>query len=255
MVHFFFCGILSASFLICYSASAIEISPAEAEIIGRGIFFNECGGEKDRLVWWNIGENFASLGIGHFIWYPKGVKGPFEETFPALLVFLCQQGAQIPDWLKGSCPWNSREEFSDQAQSAKKKELQELLSRTVSLQTTFIGKRFESTLPNILGSMSDEARARALKHIERLEMTPQGKFAMIDYLNFKGEGRLETERYQGKGWGLKQVLEEMPANTENSLKAFVETAKALLKQRVDNAPPERQEERWLKGWLSRVNRY
>ena len=33
---------------------------------------------------------------------------------------------------------------------------------------------------------------------------------LIDYVNFKGEGVLETERYRGRGWGLLQVLEGMP---------------------------------------------
>ncbi len=257
MAQFFFRRILIIIPLMTFPLSAMEISPAEAESIGRGIFLNECSGKKERLVWWNDGENFASLGIGHFIWYPKGFKGPFEETFPSLLAYFMEQGFEVPDWLKvaDGCPWNTKEAFSDTAQDLKKRELQDLLMRSVSVQAAFIGKRFEEAMQKILSSMSDEKRKHALKQIELLEKSAQGKFALIDYLHFKGAGTLETERYNGKGWGLKQVLEEMPVVAENPLKAFSETAKALLKQRVESAPSERQEERWLKGWLARVDRY
>lgn len=233
----------------------MEISSTEAESIGKGIFFNECGNKRDRLVWWNVGENFASLGIGHFIWYPKGNKGPYEETFPALLAFFKENHIEIPGWAVDGCPWESRDAFSDPAQDAKKREMQDLLSRTISLQAEFIGKRFEKALPEILASMDDGERELALKKVYSLEQTSKGKFALIDYLNFKGAGLAETERYKGKGWGLKQVLEEMSINSEYPLKEFVETAKGLLKERVSQAPQGRNEERWLPGWLSRIDRY
>lgn len=249
MRYFFLC------FLLCGNLVAMEISHKEAESIGKGIFFNECSSKKDRLVWWNVGENFPSLGIGHFIWYPKDTKGPFEETFPALLAFFKENHVEIPGWLLDGCPWDSRDAFLDSAQNAKKKELQDLLSRTISMQATFIANRFENVLPEILASMDDKTRELALKKVYYLKKTSQGKFALIDYLNFKGAGLMEAERYADKGWGLKQVLEEMPLNSEHILREFVETAKRLLKERVSNAPQGRNEERWLPGWLSRVERY
>jgi hypothetical protein len=257
MVQLFFRGIFCALFLAFFSLTAMDISRCEAESIGGRIFFNECGGRKDRLVWWNEGEDFASLGIGHFIWYPRERKGPYEETFPLLLAFFKAEGVELPKWLKlqEGCPWSNKEAFSDQKQEVVKKQLEEFLSRTMALQTAFIAKRFEKALSQILDSMGKEQRKHALKHIKSLEKSPQGKFALIDYLNFKGKGTIEMERYQGKGWGLKQVLEEMPADTDNPLKAFSETAKELLKQRVARAPPERNEQRWLKGWLTRIERY
>ena len=64
--------------------------PSETRRIGKKIWQNECDGTLAGLTSWNTGENFASLGIGHFIWYPKGVRGPFEESFPAFVDFcLC----------------------------------------------------------------------------------------------------------------------------------------------------------------------
>lgn len=251
MSRFFFCVI----FLASLSLSAMELSPAEAEKVGQAIFKNECSGKKERLVWWNTGEEFASLGIGHFIWYPKNKRGPFEETFPVLLTFFKEQGVEMPEWLRDAdgCPWNSREAFLVQVEQ--RKELQDLLAKTMPLQTTFIGMRFEKTLPQILSSMSEIKRIDSLVNVERLKKTVQGKFALIDYLNFKGSGILETERYQGKGWGLKQVLEEMPADADNPVKAFSEAAQRLLKQRVEKSPARKQEEQWLKGWLVRVQQY
>ncbi len=233
----------------------MEISSKEAESFGKRIYLNECGSKRDRLVWWNVGENFASLGIGHFIWYPKDAQGPYEETFPGLLAFLKERGVQVPRWALGKCPWESRDAFSNHVQDAKKSELQDLLSKTLSLQARFIGRRFENALPEILLSMDKETRETVLKKLDDLKKTSQGKFALIDYLNFKGTGLVETERYAGKGWGLKQVLEEMALNSQSSINEFAETAKRLLRERVSNAPPERNEERWLPGWLSRVDRY
>jgi hypothetical protein len=258
MGPFFFRGILWLCFLTATPLPAVlltvNISSCEAERIGQAIYWNECSGKKERLVWWNAGENFASLGIGHFIWYPKDKRGPFEETFPSLLCFFQEHNVKLPLWLNSedACPWNTQEEFLGAAEKAKKGELQELLSKTIPLQTAFLGQRLEKTLPRILASMNEETRKAALKHIDCLKTTLQGKFALIDYLNFKGTGMVETERYQGMGWGLKQILEEMPTHPDNTLKAFCDTAKMLLKRRVKGAPAE---ERWLQGWLCRIERY
>src|ERR1700761_3682082 len=58
------------------------------EIIGRKVWMNECDGTVTGLTSWNGGEAFPSLGIGHFIWYPAGKRGPYEESFPLLIAYL-----------------------------------------------------------------------------------------------------------------------------------------------------------------------
>ena len=80
---------------------------------------------------------------------------------------------------------------------------------------------------------------------------------MVDYVNFKGEGLLDTERYHGQGWGLFQVLQGMKNDDQGRAAAreFSNSAARVLKQRVQNSPPERKESRWLAGWLQRVNSY
>jgi hypothetical protein len=257
MASLYYHRFLLISLGLCLPLSASEHPFLDAERIGKEIFQNECSGKTDRLVWWNDGENFASLGIGHFIWYPKDIKGPFEETFPMLLSFLKEKNAALPQWLDGAgpCPWNTREELFARSNEPKRKELQELLLRTISLQAAFIENRLEEAMPRILDCISVEKRSQAEKKIAQLKSVPQGKFALIDYLNFKGDGTLSTEQYNGKGWGLKQVLEEMQDNPDNALEEFIKTAKLLLEQRVRASPPERHEEKWLPGWLARVDRY
>ncbi|HRQ90240.1 MAG TPA: hypothetical protein PLA50_15680, partial [Bacteroidia bacterium] len=104
-------------------SSAIQLSEADAATIGRKIWQNECAGTVDGLTSWNAGEDFPSLGIGHFIWYVPGRPGPFQESFPPLLSYLKAKGVSVPAWLaeaKG-CPWSSRSEFLAAQQSPKMK--------------------------------------------------------------------------------------------------------------------------------------
>src|SRR4029453_10835085 len=102
---------------------AISLTQSEAREIGKKIWQNECNGTVAGLTSWNEGENFASLGIGHFIWYPKGQRGPFEESFPKLVSFISSHGAKLPQFLLPGhdtfCPWQSRAEFQEAINSPK----------------------------------------------------------------------------------------------------------------------------------------
>ena len=237
------------------NAAQIAVSDREAASIGRKVWQNECAGTVAGLTSWNAGEKFASLGIGHFIWYPRGQRGPFEESFPQLVDFLQQRGIKIPAWLHGDCPWNSRAEFLRDAQSSRLAELRKLLASTIHLQAAFLVHRLETALPKMLAAAAPANREKVRLNFERVAKSPGGKFALIDYVNFKGEGTLATERYHGEGWGLLQVLENMRADTKNPVRAFSESAKETLARRVRNSPPTRHESRWLAGWEARVSRY
>lgn len=59
----------------------LTISKAELEVVAEKIFKNEAGGKKEELVYWNSGEDFPSLGIGHFICINKGRKGDLKRVF------------------------------------------------------------------------------------------------------------------------------------------------------------------------------
>ena len=135
------------------------------------------------------------------------------------------------------------------------KQLRQFLADTVDFQTEFLIARLQSSLPKMLAEAAPANRPNIERQFERVARTPQGCYALVDYVNFKGEGVLHTERYQGQGWGLLQVLEEMPANERDALKEFSRAAVVVLKRRVANSPPERKEARWLPGWLNRVRSY
>jgi len=91
----------------------------------------------------------------------------------------------------------------------------------------------------------------------RVASTPQGCYALVDYVNFKGEGVLHTERYRGQGWVWLQVLEGMTQSDRGSgaVEEFSSSAQAVLTRRVQNAPAERNESRSLSGWIHRLNSY
>ncbi len=237
-------------------AHALTLSDGDAQRIGRKIWQNECNGSVAGLTSWNEGENFASLGIGHFIWYPKGVRGPFEESFPELVSFVSQRGAKLPQLLlasgKLSCPWPTRRAFLAAQDTNEMKQLRLFLAGTVDLQIQFMIARLESSLPKMLAEASPADRPRIERRFKDLGSTSQGCYALVDYVNFKGEGTLPTERYRGEGWGLLPVLEGMK---ESSVAEFAHSAEMVLRRRVQNSPPERKESRWLPGWLNRIHTY
>jgi hypothetical protein len=238
--------------------AAIHISSADARRIGKRIWQNECGGTISGLTSWNAGENFASLGIGHFIWYPKSQRGPFEESFPKLVSFVSARGGKLPQFLlaghDGFCPWNSRAEFQREIDSAKMRELRQFLLATIEFQAQFLVTRMESALPKMLAETTD--RENVQRQFDRVASTAAGCYALVDYVNFKGEGTLASERYHGEGWGLLQVLGNMHgSDPQSALDEFAASAKTMLRRRVANSPPERGEARWLPGWLARVNGY
>jgi hypothetical protein len=239
---------------------AITLSHADALKIGKKIWQNECNGTIAGLTSWNSGEDFASLGIGHFIWYPKGRRGPFEESFPKLVSFISKRGAKLPTLLLGTgekpCPWNSRTEFLRAQHSTEMNQLRTFLADTVDLQTEFLIARLESALPKMLAEAAPSDRANVQEQFDRLTKTPQGCYALVDYVNFKGEGVLHTERYDGHGWGLLQVLEAMHGTSDiGAVDEFSRAAKAVLTRRVQNSPADRHESRWLSGWIRRVTSY
>src|SRR5574337_1281959 len=102
IVAFAVCNFMTAILQVSPAGAEppITLSKAEALRIGRKVWRNECGGTISGLTSWNEGENFASLGIGHFIWYPEGNRGPFEESFPKFLTFAASRGIELPDWLR-----------------------------------------------------------------------------------------------------------------------------------------------------------
>jgi len=240
------------------SPKYIQVALRDADIIGQKIWMNEGSAKIENLTVWNKGEDFASLGIGHFIWYPAGRDGRFTETFPALLAFLQQQSIDIPVWLRNTpdAPWNSYEAFKLQEQSQEMTQLRTLLLNTIPQQAQFIIRRLEKALPKMVETLpTEKQRNQVLEQFYRVAETPNGIYALVDYVNFKGEGTALSERYQGQGWGLLQVLENMAGNTANVMEEYAQAAEFVLRRRIQNSSPERNESRWFPGWKNRVNTY
>ena len=236
--------------------SLLTISEPEAKAIGKRIWINECGGTIEGLTSWNKGEYFASLGIGHFIWYHRIKRGPYEESFPSLVRYLVSKGVNVPEFiLNKQCPWETRDDFVKARNSPQMIELRNLLLSTIPLQTEFILLRLENALPKMLSAISIKNRSTVQANFYNITRTAKGKYALMDYINFKGEGTKISERYNGQGWGMLQALEEMNPNTEtrNAPNEFAQAAEKVLIRRVRNAP--RDESIWLKGWQNRLKTY
>jgi len=232
--------------------------------IAARIFENETGGQTKFLTYWGAGEDFPSLGIGHFIWFPAGVDAPFDESFPTMASYLGEHASEcspMPDWLQAldsfDAPWDSKSGFDAEQQSEHMVELRDWLARTASQQARHIVASF-STHWNRL-ELPDEEKAGLTALLQRLLKSSQGLFAVIDYYNFKGLGSNPAERYAEQGWGLVQVLgdivEEPGVEDDALVERFASAAANRLALRVANSPPERDEARWLPGWRERVAAY
>ena len=237
-----------------------QLSSTELRAIGKQIFINEGGGNMKRLVHWNVGEDFASMGIGHFLWYPAGRKQSFGNTFPGLLDYMAGKGVQLPGWLQQArrtgAPWRSRSELLQASNSAQVRELQELLYNTQEIQAEYIVNRARQAMPRLVKTSTGNMQQHVAQNLNAVANTSGGWYALIDYVNFKGEG-LGSGGYKGYSWGLRQVLEEMrpSAPGQQALHEFADAAMRVLHRRVRNSDPSRNEARWLKGWQNRVNTY
>ncbi|MBM87851.1 MAG: hypothetical protein CMQ41_05680 [Gammaproteobacteria bacterium] len=235
-----------------------DLTESDKKWLGDRIFDNECAGKFECLTSWNAGENFPSLGIGHFIWFPPGLDSPFEETFPQLVQYFTNQEVPLPAWLdsKTDAPWHSREYLYTNFYDEQTIQLRELLKNTKSEQLDFIIQRLNQSLEQIIMSFPSRRHSVIREKLSTISQShsPYGSYAIIDYVHFKGTGLSRTERYQKHGWGLKQVIQEM-GDSPTTIHSFVRSSKLVLNRRVEYSPESRNEQRWLPGWHRRVETY
>ena len=238
-----------------------NISEAELRLIADKIFQNEGGGNPDNLVHWNDGEDFASLGVGHFTWYPAGRPARFGNTFPGLLAHLEANGADLPPWLQQAryrgAPWQTKTQLMQAKYTPEVQELKNFLYQTRLLQAAYIVERARQAMPKLVNAAPSDARQRVAQNLNAVANTPGGWYVLVDYINFKGEGLNQRGGYNGQNWGLLQVLESMQPCKPGApaLHAFANAAQEVLERRVRNSPPARNEARWLAGWSNRINTY
>ncbi len=243
------------------NAKAFEVSKTDALLIAQRVFKNECNVEKNCLLEWGAGEDFLSLGLEHFIWYPPNAPNIFKEGFRLYLQYAKETGERLPVWLDKTpfppCPWGSREEFLSSKGSQQYRDLMDFMLRTKVPQANYLIDNTKRSLRDILAAALPQERPRISKYISQLSDNPQGLYAVIDYLDFKGAGIGNSDEFKGERWGLLQVLERMSdrPTSQQALEEFVRSARIVLTHRVYFAPNDRHEERWLQGWLRRVNTY
>ena len=239
--------------------AGLKISKEELNVVADKIFKNEAGGKKEDIVYWNTGEDFPSLGIGHFIWYRAGQRGKFAESFPQLVAYYRAHDIKLPKIIEENeySPWaNSDELFRlKRIMDNDITELTNFLYNTKDIQVAFIFERLENSLEKMMAISDNPENVK--KQFYRVAQSPNGLYPLIDYVNFKGEGTTRTETYNGEGWGLLQVLENMKGTGSGkaALEEFSNSAKAVLERRVKNAGPDSNDKKWLQGWLNRCNTY
>ena len=252
-----------ASILLLGPAYAEDFlyTDAQADCAAQMIFMNECSGKEKNLLYWSPDEAFPSLGIGHFIWYPENASGPYLESFPGFLDFAIEMKLAVPEWITAMpaphAPWHTRKEFERDLNSDRVRKLRAFLRDTKREQAHYIIRRFRRIFPSILEDLEEADREPVKGKYELLMRHPEGAFAMIDYVNFKGEGLRADARYEGEGWGLAQVLLEMkvPDNPDKALDEFILAAERVLERRVSHSSRPEVEARWLPGWKKRLQGY
>jgi len=241
-------------------------NPAQADIaelyaIGDKIFKNETGGRIDQLVHWNHREDFASMGIGHFTWYPAGRRARYGNTFPGLLDHLQNNGVKLPHWVQRArfegAPWRTRTELMNAKNKPEVRQFAQLLYDTRHLQAKYIMDRAMRAMPRLVKKTPPQLRSQVANNINAVANSRGGRYVLIDYVNFKGEGLNRNGGYKGQNWGLLQVLEEMrPSQVgQQALNEFADAAMRVLERRVRNSNPRRNERKWLSGWRNRTNTY
>lgn len=172
--------------------------------------------------------------------------------------FVMEQSASCapaPEWLTQidpfDAPWPNKPAFQASRPDERSETLGAWLFATMPLQALYIVNSFETRWAAL--DLPDKTTLNA--RINRLLATPEGTYAVIDYVNFKGIGTNPGERYEGEGWGLVQVLRDLDETQADVLDAFSSAAAERLRMRVALSPPEREEYRWLAGWERRVGGY
>lgn len=238
-----------------------RLSERELRLISNYIYYNETSGKPENLMKWNENEHFVSLGIGHFIWYPAGVHQRFDQTFPDLIGYLQDHNVRLPQWLlsarnKGA-PWPNKTAYLQSQNDPEVRELRRILLNTKELQTLFFFDRIHEKIPTIVRQAPENKRQQMIKNYNAVASTQNGWYPLIDYINFKGTGLKTSERYNGQGWGLSHVLQEMrPVNKgPQALQEFSKSALYVLERRLNNAPDANNEDNWLPGWRNRIRTY
>ena len=131
------------------------------------------------------------------------------------------------------------------------------MSSTINLQTNFMIDQLYKKWPAIVQAAPAKQRPALIKRFNLMRSSLLGTYALIDYLNFKGDGLNPLEAVNNQRWGLLQVLLIMPAdvNQQNAPAAFSLAASKILLRLIENSAPDYTRIKFLNGWIKRVSTY
>ena len=236
-----------------------KLSQFDLDWIADRIYKNETNRQTKYLTHWNEGEEFPSFGIGHFIWLPDNAPVTFQQTFPQMVRFVSKE-VPAPKWLLELQPffppWKDREYFYQVWLDEDLNLLRNWLEATKSQQADFIVGQLQIKFNEKLAYLPAEKVDEINQKIQKLSGSKLGMFLIVDYYNFKGLGFNIKEAYQGKGWGLLDIIMAMPfpyTQQKDYEIIFVDYAKKLLQRRIELSPEHRNEQRWRAGWFKRLD--
>ena len=223
---------------------AFELTNEEKQKLGRAIARRELGAQG--LIDWSGSEDFASLGVMHATWgSEKTIK--HQNGFIKFLKYAVSRGATLPEFLKDNQenPWQSRGSFfyAKYSRDPRMVDLQQFLEMTKPLQIDFTIDRAAEACNKILADGNYDANDAA--KLSELSKDVKGVFAIIDYVNFKGEGNIADP----SNWGLANVLHEMDVAGGNEIDRFIAAAQKTL------ATHHPKYFMYKTGWIVRLNGY
>jgi len=258
---------------------------------------NEFQNDPESSIDWNEGEDFASLGMGHFIWYPEGVEQKFTESFPKMAVVLWRSwptSSDIPPQLRSAfnyskefifkssgevrfCPWAKRTSFFawKEQNPIEWGYLISFINHPMikRIQLAYMDQDFREAIVRLydevdsnddlvaMEASSGETVASVRQHLRSVILSlltsKEGTTALMDYVNFKGDGTDSRMRYSNVGWGLQQVLywTDLKSGSLEQLKSLARAALNRLTRRAMLSGREIEREVWIHGWANRVLGY
>lgn len=272
-----------------YFQEKIRLTPNDRKRLIHLIWQRESAGSVEGLTAWNAGESFASVGFHHALWHPDR-----DSTVNAFAHFAKARGLEnipeeiflpLPDYLSTRMLW--KEALADAAQGQTEQEqaktragmllkkLQVFFARNdvQEAQLDFIVQdlqNFRENFSQIIQDIPDAQRrahwqdktSRVEGNFDALAQSPEGLFALLDYISFKGDGFSEGNLRIGleirevsldTNWGLLQVLSKMRMTAhEAPLSAFQHSASEILAERAHRW---KSDEKWMLGWNNRVQGY
>ena len=211
----------------------IRLTPNEETKLISFIAKKEFGGDWSKSVDWNPEEDFPSLGLGHYLWFPEGSKAPFNESFKDFIRFAYERdqkddlGLKFPEVLKlnngeiAPAPWSTRDAFLKAKKSGALEELVSFISneKVRKLQLEYQLSHAKDVAEKAIVYNGEAGDQKALSTTEErgaflreLLQHPEGVALLVHYPTFKGDGFSPKERYASgdgnKGWGFFQVLDQ-----------------------------------------------